>query len=131
MGAGLVHGWQAATLVGFLCRLAIGLRGRRPFVRVAYTSSVYAIAAAAEKAARVGPLLSVGGDHSVTFPLVAGLAAVHGPLNLLHFDAHPDLYHAYEGHPRSHASPSATIMERGLAGHAARRAPDVHALGIR
>lgn len=74
-----------------------------------------AIAAAAEKAARVGPLLSIGGDHSVTFPLVAGLAAVHGPLNLLHFDAHPDLYHDYEGNPRSHASPFARIMERGLA----------------
>ena len=74
-----------------------------------------AIAAAAEKAARVGPLLSVGGDHSVTFPLVAGLAAVHGPLNLLHFDAHPDLYQDYEGNPRSHASPFARIMERGLA----------------
>jgi agmatinase len=74
-----------------------------------------AIAAAAEKAARVGPLLAVGGDHSVTFPLVEGLAAVHGPLNLLHFDAHPDLYHDYEGNPHSHASPFARIMERGLA----------------
>ena len=73
------------------------------------------IAAAAAKAARVGPLLSVGGDHSVTYPLVEGLAAVHGRLNLLHFDAHPDLYHDYEGNPRSHASPFARIMERGLA----------------
>jgi len=74
-----------------------------------------AIATAAEKAARVGPLLSIGGDHSVTFPLVEGLAAVHGPLNLLHFDAHPDLYDDYDGNPRSHASPFARIMERGLA----------------
>ena len=71
------------------------------------------IAAAAEQAARSGPLLAIGGDHSVTFPLVEGLAAVHGPLNLLHFDAHPDLYHDYEGNPRSHASPFARIMERG------------------
>jgi agmatinase len=74
-----------------------------------------AIVAAAEQAARIGPLLAVGGDHSVTFPLVEGLAAVHGPLNLLHFDAHPDLYDDYEGNPRSHASPFARIMERGLA----------------
>lgn len=73
------------------------------------------IAGAAERAARLGPLLSLGGDHSVTFPLVEGLARVHGPLNLLHFDAHPDLYHDYEGNPRSHASPFARIMERGLA----------------
>jgi agmatinase len=74
-----------------------------------------AIAAAAEQAARAGPLVSVGGDHSVTYPLVEGMVAVHGPLNLLHFDAHPDLYHDYEGNPRSHASPFARIMERGLA----------------
>jgi agmatinase len=73
------------------------------------------IAAAAARAARAGPLLSIGGDHYVTFPLLEGLAQVHGPLNLLHFDAHPDLYHDYEGNPRSHASPFARIMERGLA----------------
>lgn len=73
------------------------------------------IASAAADAARLGPLLSLGGDHAVTFPLVEGLVRVHGPLNLLHFDAHPDLYHDYEGNPRSHASPFARIMERGLA----------------
>lgn len=59
----------------------------------------------------------LGGDHFVTFPAVAGLAAVHGPLNLLHFDAHPDLYDDFEGNPLSHASPFARIME---AGHARR-----------
>ena len=73
------------------------------------------IAAAAADAARLGPLLSIGGDHSVTFPLVEGLARVHGPLNLLHFDAHSDLYDDYEGNPRSHACPFARIMERNLA----------------
>jgi arginase len=72
------------------------------------------VESAAAAAAR-GPLLAVGGDHAVTFPLVEGLARVHGPLNLLHFDAHPDLYDDYEGNPRSHASPFARIMERGLA----------------
>ncbi|MEN9393556.1 MAG: agmatinase, partial [Pseudomonadota bacterium] len=35
--------------------------------------------------------LCLGGDHFVTFPVIAGLYAVHGPLNILHFDAHPDL----------------------------------------
>jgi agmatinase len=73
------------------------------------------IAEAATNAARTGPLLSIGGDHSVTYPLVEALARVHGPLHLLHFDAHPDLYDDYEGNPRSHASPFARIMERGLA----------------
>lgn len=62
------------------------------------------------------PLL-LGGDHAVTYPIVAALAAQHGPVSILHFDAHPDLYADFEGNPRSHASPFARIME---AGHAKR-----------
>lgn len=62
------------------------------------------------------PLL-LGGDHAATFPIVAALAARHGPLNILHFDAHPDIYADFEGNPRSHASPFARILE---AGHATR-----------
>lgn len=73
---------------------------------------------AAAEAARAGASpIFVGGDHFVTYPAVAGLAAVHGPLNILHFDAHPDLYDDFEGNPLSHASPFARIME---AGHARR-----------
>jgi arginase family enzyme len=57
----------------------------------------------------------LGGDHMVSHPIVAGLAAVHGPLEILHFDAHPDIYNDFESDPLSHASPFARIMERGLA----------------
>lgn len=59
--------------------------------------------------------IGLGGDHMVSFPAVAGLAEVHGPLEILHFDAHPDLYDDFEGDPYSHASPFARIMEAGLA----------------
>lgn len=59
--------------------------------------------------------LSLGGDHMVTYPIVAALAEVHGPLNILHFDAHPDLYDDFDGDPLSHASPFARIMESGHA----------------
>ncbi len=62
-----------------------------------------------------GSPIFLGGDHMVTYPIVAGLAAVHGPLEILHFDAHPDLYDDFGGDPLSHASPFARIMERGLA----------------
>ncbi|WP_409645114.1 agmatinase [Sphingorhabdus sp.] len=61
--------------------------------------------------------LFLGGDHAVTYPIVAALAARHGALNILHFDAHPDIYADFEGNPRSHASPFARILE---AGHASR-----------
>jgi agmatinase len=67
-------------------------------------------------AARAGAVpIALGGDHMVSYPVVAGLAAVHGPLEILHFDAHPDLYDDFEGDPLSHASPFARIMEGGLA----------------
>lgn len=71
-----------------------------------------AVAAAARSGAV--PIL-LGGDHFVSYPAVAGIAAVHGPVDILHFDAHPDLYDDFQGDPRSHASPFARIMEQGLA----------------
>lgn len=72
------------------------------------------IEAAARAAAEGSAVpLFLGGDHMVTNPIAAGLAAVHGPLNILHFDAHPDLYEDFGGDPLSHASPFARIMERG------------------
>jgi agmatinase len=57
----------------------------------------------------------LGGDHSVTYPIIAGLHAVRGRLPIVHFDAHPDLYDELLGNRLSHASPFARIMENGLA----------------
>jgi len=72
-------------------------------------------AAAAASALGAATPIFLGGDHMVTYPILAGLAEVHGPINILHFDAHPDLYDNFGGDPLSHASPFARIMERGLA----------------
>ena len=71
-------------------------------------------AAAAAAAEGEIPIL-LGGDHMVTYPVVIGLASVQGPVYILHFDAHPDLYDDFGGDPLSHASPIARIMEEGLA----------------
>ncbi|HET9639460.1 MAG TPA: agmatinase family protein [Allosphingosinicella sp.] len=74
------------------------------------------IAAAVAEAAAAGAVpLVLGGDHSVTLPVLEAIAAAHGAVDILHFDAHPDLYDDFGGNPRSHASPFARIMERGLA----------------
>jgi arginase len=76
--------------------------------------------------ARVGELLDqglrpvcLGGDHSVTFPIVrafgrASVKSVPG-LTIIHFDAHSDLYDEFEGSRVSHACPFARIMEEGAA----------------
>lgn len=59
--------------------------------------------------------LALGGDHSITYPIVKAIARSHSTLSILHFDAHPDLYHDFRGNPHSHASPFARIMEEKLA----------------
>jgi agmatinase len=59
--------------------------------------------------------LALGGDHSVTYPIVRAIARVHADLTILHVDAHPDLYPEFEGDRFSHACPFARIMEEQLA----------------
>jgi arginase len=59
--------------------------------------------------------VSLGGDHSITYPIFRAFHRHFLELAILHFDAHPDLYHDFEGNPHSHASPFARIMEQGLA----------------
>ena len=71
---------------------------------------------------RIGSLIdsskrpvSLGGDHSITFPIVKAFGARYPELTIFHFDAHPDLYDEFEGNRLSHACPFARIMETGLA----------------
>lgn len=58
--------------------------------------------------------VSLGGDHSITYPVIRALARGQRRLSILHFDAHPDLYDDFQGNRLSHASPFARIMEEGL-----------------
>lgn len=62
-----------------------------------------------------GRPIALGGDHSVTYPAVRGVARSVAPLTILHIDAHSDLYDVFEGDRYSHACPFARIMEEGLA----------------
>ena len=74
------------------------------------------IRTAASAAVESGAIpIVLGGDHMVTFPTVARIVDVRGQVNILHFDAHPDIYDDFDGDPLSHASSFARIMERGHA----------------
>lgn len=57
----------------------------------------------------------LGGDHSISYPVVRALARHFKPLDIVHFDAHPDFYEELYGDRYSHACPFARIMEEGLA----------------
>ena len=59
--------------------------------------------------------LSLGGDHSVTYPVLRALGPFVQSLTILQIDAHPDLYGDFEGDRYSHACPFARIMEEKLA----------------
>src|SRR5919107_5199393 len=59
--------------------------------------------------------LALGGDHSVTYPILRAFSRSYRSLTILHLDAHSDLYDEFEGDRFSHACPFARIMEEGLA----------------
>lgn len=59
--------------------------------------------------------LTLGGDHSITYPIVRAFRARYPRLDILHFDAHPDLYDELDGDRFSHACPMARILEASLA----------------
>ena len=59
--------------------------------------------------------VSLGGDHSVTYPVLRAVRPHAPSLTILHVDAHPDLYDDFEGDRYSHACPFARIMEDKLA----------------
>ena len=59
-------------------------------------------------------LLSVGGDHTIALPLLRSVARTHGPVAVLHFDAHLDTWDTYFGAPTTHGTPFRRASEEGL-----------------
>ena len=71
-------------------------------------------------------LLTLGGDHTIALPLLRATASRHGPVAVLHFDAHLDTWDTYFGEPYTHGTPFRRASEEGLidrARSAARRHP--------
>jgi len=57
-------------------------------------------------------IICLGGDHSISFPVIEAFADNFKNINILHLDAHPDLYDNFDDNPYSHASPFARLMEK-------------------
>jgi len=60
--------------------------------------------------------LTLGGDHSITYPVIKAYCEFFDDFEILQIDAHGDLYDEFEGDRYSHACPFARIMEEKLAG---------------
>lgn len=69
------------------------------------------LAAARERA---GKLVILGGDHTVAYPAIKTLARHHGPISVLHFDAHIDTFGPYFGAAMHHGTPFRRAAEEGL-----------------
>lgn len=63
---------------------------------------------------QVQRLVTIGGDHTVALPLLRAVAAKHGPVAVLHFDAHLDTWDTYFGAPITHGTPFRRASEEGL-----------------
>jgi len=59
-------------------------------------------------------LLTIGGDHTVALPLLRAVAATHGPVAVVHFDAHLDTWDTYFGAAYTHGTPFRRASEEGL-----------------
>jgi agmatinase len=63
---------------------------------------------------QVPHLLTLGGDHTIALPLLRAYAARHGPLAVVHFDAHLDTWDTYFGAAYTHGTPFRRASEEGL-----------------
>jgi agmatinase len=70
--------------------------------------------AARDLAGRSGRLLTLGGDHTIALPLLRAVAAAHGPVAVVHFDAHLDTWDTYFGAAYTHGTPFRRASEEGL-----------------
>jgi agmatinase len=59
-------------------------------------------------------VLTIGGDHTIALPILRSIARDHGPVAVLHFDAHLDTWDTYFGAPYTHGTPFRRASEEGL-----------------
>ncbi|NYF17642.1 agmatinase [Microbacterium sp. AK009] len=71
-------------------------------------------AAARELGERAARLVTIGGDHTIALPLLRAVAERHGPVAVIHFDAHLDTWDTYFGAPTTHGTPFRRASEEGL-----------------
>lgn len=77
--------------------------------------AIESLAAGAKELMAAGTkLVTIGGDHTIALPLLRAMHAEHGPVALLHFDAHLDTWDTYFGAEYTHGTPFRRAHEEGL-----------------
>lgn len=79
------------------------------------SAAIGAVQCGAERLLEVADhIVAIGGDHTIALPLLRATAGRHGPVALVHFDAHLDTWDTYFGEPYTHGTPFRRAMEEGL-----------------
>jgi agmatinase len=112
----LLWGYNNAQQVSPFQELKLKDAGDIDVVPVDILATHSAIEAAADRVLLAGAqIITLGGDHSITLPLLRAHARRHGPVAVVHFDAHPDTWDSeYPGHKYSHGTPFIRAIEEGL-----------------
>src|SRR5256884_4932285 len=111
----LIRPWNPVLKVHPFERLKVADCGDVDVVPISIERTHVAIEAKIDQVVAAGARpLSIGGDHSVTLPILRSLAKRHGPLAVGPFDAHPDTWDEYFGSKLFHGTPFRRAIEEHL-----------------
>lgn len=111
----MLRDYNPALKVAPFERLAVVDGGDLPVVPTYLEDTFERVEAALKPILGLGVIpLCLGGDHSVTLPVLRAVAARYGPVALVHIDAHTDLWDEYYGRKYSHGTTFRRAVEEGL-----------------
>ena len=114
-GSRLLRGYHAGLDVRPFADQQVADAGDIPCTPFAIDEAITQIEAGARSlmADATVPIV-LGGDHTVALPVLRAVHAQHGPVALVHFDAHLDTWDTYFGAPYTHGTPFRRAFEEGL-----------------
>jgi len=111
----LIRPWNPVLKVHPFQRLRVADCGDVDVVPISIERTYEAIERSVDGVVAAGATpVCVGGDHSITLPILRSLARRHGRLGVVHFDAHPDTWDEYFGSKFFHGTPFRRAVEEGV-----------------
>lgn len=111
----LIHPYNMATGAAPFDKLRVADLGDVPINPYSLPKSLDIISHHYQQIAAAGCIpLTLGGDHTIALPILRALSKVHGPLALIHVDAHADVNEHMFGEAIAHGTPFRRAVEEGL-----------------